>query len=370
MTHVNTIKETKCMSRPAKAIIHLDALKHNFHVVSHLVDSRIVGVVKSNAYGHGAIRVAQALEKEGIDALAVACIEEAIDLRENGIKVPIILLEGCFESHELPLVEEYKLITLLQNSEQVDMLLTYKAQQPLDIWMKIDSGMHRLGFSPNVFLREYARVKNHALINKIVLATHFSCADNPENPYTLSQITRFKQIINGLNEPVSLSSSAAILHNYNTQDDWVRPGIMLTGVSPFANRPDLQSQLKPVMELTASIIAIKELPEGCPVGYGNTYITQAPTRIGIVAIGYGDGYPQHLPTGTPVLVNNVKAHTLGRVSMDTIGIDLTHIPNVNIGTPVTLWGPNLLVSQVAGYANTIPYALLTGLQRVKRKYLG
>lgn len=354
------------MSRPAKAIIHLDALRQNFHTVRRLTQARIAGVVKSNAYGHGASRIAHTLEKEGVDALAVACIEEAIELREDGITCPIVLLEGCFESNELPLVDQYQLTTLLQNTEQVDMFLAYTAKQPLDVWLKLDTGMHRLGFNPEIFMQEYVRVKQCIHVRSIVLATHFSCADEPDNPYTQSQIECFRKTTQGLNEPVSLSNSAAILHNYKCKDNWVRPGLMLTGISPLAHN---KVNLNPVMELTANIIAIKELPAGYPIGYSNTFITTAPTRIGIVAIGYGDGYPQNLSTDTPVRVRDKPSRLLGRVSMDTLGIDLTEIPEACIGTPVTLWGAKLSVKEIAQRAQTIPYSLLTGVQRVEREYI-
>ena len=360
-------EEIKFMSRPAKAIIHLDALRHNFHTVRRLTNARILGVVKSNAYGHGVLHIAHTLETEGIDALAVACIEEAIELREGGITCPIVLLEGFFESSELALVEQYNLTTMLQNTEQVAIFLSHKTKAPIDVWIKIDTGMHRLGFHPDNFMHEYLRIKQCSHVGSIVLATHFSCSDEPDNPYTKTQIARFRKVTQGLKEPVSLSNSAAIINDYDTQDDWVRPGLMLTGISPIAN---ISIPLKPVMELTANIIAVKELPVGSPIGYGNTFITTQPTKVGIVAIGYGDGYPQHLPTGTPVQVEGQPSRLLGKVSMDTLGIDLTTLPEARVGTPVTLWGAQPCVRDIAAQAGTIPYALLTGIQRIKREYVG
>ena len=359
------------MSRPVKAVIHLDAVKENLHVVRCLTTAKVTCVVKSNAYGHGVLPISRLLEKEGADSLAVACVEEAIELRHGGIKLPILLLEGCYEASELYLAEKYQLTVLLHNTEQVNMLLRHPAKRIFDVWMKVDTGMHRLGFVPECFLDAYTRIKNSKKVRSIVLATHFSCADEPDNPYTQMQIDRFNKIVRSLNEPISLCNSAALLHNYNTHDDWVRPGLMLFGASPFPpsySHPMLK-QLKPVMELTSQIIAVKQLPDQCAIGYGGTFLTKKPTRLGLVAIGYGDGYPRHLTTGTPIMVNQHKTCLLGRVSMDIISIDLTHMPEATIGTPVTLWGRDLPAHQIAFHADTVAHTLFCGIQRMKKEYV-
>ncbi len=360
---------TEVMSRPAKAIIHLDALRHNFYVARKLTKGKIVGVVKNNAYGHGAVEISRILEKEGIDALAVACTEEAVELREAGIQTEILLLEGFFSSKELSLIEKYRFTPLLHCTEQVDMFLKFKTNQAFNIWIKIDTGMNRLGFMPEKFLSHYLKIKACPHVKKIVLATHFARADEPDNPYTCEQIKCFRQVTQGQKEEVSLSNSAALLYNYGTHDDWVRPGLMLTGVSPFKRRQIEHPPLKPVMELTSEIIAVKELNPGMSVGYGGSFVARKKTRTGVVAIGYGDGYPVTLSANAPVLIGHCRTVVIGRVSMDTLIIDLTDIPQANIGTKVTLWGPRLAVNEIARYAGTIPYALISGIQRISREYV-
>ncbi len=357
------------MSRPAEAVIDLDALRHNFYVIRKLTRARITSVIKCNAYGLGALRIARELENTGTDAFAVSSIEEAIEQRNFGVRCPIILLEGCFEASEMPLVEKHHLTTLLHCKEQVDMFLAYKPKTPLDVWIKIDTGMHRLGFSPEVFLKEYQRIINCPHIGHIVLATHFSCADEPDNPYTQKQIKQFKETINGLNHPVSMSNSAAVLQQAVPFDNWVRPGVLLGGISPLPQSHQSHQLLKPVMTLKARIIVVKEVAANEAIGYGNTYIATEPKRIGIVAYGYGDGYPHQASAGAPVMVKNTRSMLLGKVSMDMLAIDLTHIPDAGVGADVILWGAEPSVTEIAKYAKTVPYALLTGVKRVKRTYI-
>ena len=358
------------MSRPAKAIIDLNALRNNLALARNLTQSQIVGVIKADAYGHGSIPVAQVLEQENIQTLAVACIEEAIILRESGITTPILLLEGFYGADELPLIERYNLEAVIQQFDQIEILEKYQTNKPINFWLKLDSGMHRIGFLPKEFSKAYNRLKRSENVGRLVLMTHFSRADEPECDYTHTQTSVFREAIAGLSEQTCLSNSAGLLHWPSAHGDWVRPGLLLYGASPFMVAHENADQLQPVMKLSSEIIAVRDLEAGMPIGYGATYVTDRPTRVGVVAIGYGDGYPRHAPSGAPVLVNNKRTRILGRISMDMMTIDLNHLPNTRIGDTVTLWGKGLPANEVAHHAGTIAYELFCNLKRVPVRYHG
>ena len=358
------------MSRPSKAIIHLDALKHNVSVVQRLSGALICAVIKCDAYGHGALPVAKILQNKSVQAFGVACIEEAMELREAGITSPVLLMEGFFEPEELGLADKYDFTLMLHQQEQINALLAYKPKKAFSVWLKIDTGMHRLGFSSDMFMNAYQSLKSCPHVkNDIVISTHFSSAEEPEKDYTRKQIALFNSLISNMNIKCSLSNSAAIMYPYDLNTHWVRPGLMLYGVSPFVTQ-EVSCILKPVMEFKSHIIAIKKVPAGSSIGYNNTFVTKTETLLGIVSVGYGDGYPSSAPTGTPVNVDKHRTRILGKVSMDTLCVDLSNIPNVRIGSEVTLWGADLPLEEVASYTCQVPHALLTGIKRIRREYVG
>ncbi|WP_281646455.1 alanine racemase [Parendozoicomonas sp. Alg238-R29] len=356
------------MSRPTKATINLSALRHNLRFARTLAGTKVIGVIKADAYGHGAIPIAQVLEEQKVDSLAVACIEEAIVLREAGIKSPILLLEGFYGADELPVMEHYNLSAVIQQQEQIDILKRWK-KRSFNIFLKIDTGMHRIGFLSEEFPGAYKQLKECSAVNRMILMTHFSCADEPEKSATPEQIALFAKTIAGKSEETCSCNSAGILHWPEAHGDWVRPGLMLYGSSPFTTSHKLADQLKPVMEVTSQIFAIRKLGVGVPIGYGQTYVTDRPCTVGVVAMGYADGYPRHAPSGSPVLVNGQRTRILGRISMDMMTIDLTHLPNTNIGDTVTLWGNGLPATEVAHHAGTISYELFCNMKRVPIHYL-
>ncbi len=358
------------MSRPTQATINLFSLRKNLQLIRELTaGKKVIGVIKADAYGHGAIPIARVLEEQHIDYLAVACIEEAILLRDAGIKSPILLLEGFFSEDELPLMQLYNLSTVVQQPEQIKALQRWKGK-PFDIWLKIDTGMHRIGFLPDETASAYAQLKACAKVNRIVLMTHFSSADEPAQLKTPEQIRIFESLTAGYHEETCLCNSAGIMRWPAAHGDWVRPGLMLYGSSPFTEDHPLDKRLEPVMELTSQIFAIRELPAGVPIGYGETFITDRACRVGVVAAGYADGYPRQAPSGTPVLVNGQRTRILGRTSMDMMTIDLTHLPDAKTGDTVTLWGRGLPATEVAHHAGTISYEMFCNLKRVPIIYTG
>ena len=369
MFHASRIGVTSKMSRPTKATINLSALRHNLQLARDLTVGKVIGVIKADAYGHGVIPVAQVLEEQKVDCLAVACIEEAIILREAGIKSPILMLEGFYGADELPVMEHYQLSAVVQQEEQITILQQWKGK-PFDIWLKVDTGMHRIGFLPEEFPTAYQALQQCESVRRVVLMTHFSSADEPDKSKTQKQIELFNNTIAGYQEETCLCNSAGVLHWPAAYGDWVRPGLMLYGSSPFTGPHPQADKLQPAMELTSRIFAIRDFDAGTPIGYSETYITDRPSKVGVVAMGYADGYPRHAPSGTPVLVNGQRTRILGRVSMDMISIDLTHLPNTQIGDPVTLWGRGLPATEVAHHAGTISYELFCNLKRVPVHYLG
>lgn len=360
--------------RPARALIDLDALRHNYQLARELSGSRALAVVKADAYGHGAVRCAQALEGEA-DGFAVACIEEALVLREAGIAAPILLLEGFFEADELALIDQHDLWCVVHAQWQIEAIEQARLSKPLTAWLKLDTGMHRVGLHPADYQSAYRRLLASGKVGKIVLMSHFSRADEPDCGRTTEQLAVFQQAREGLSAEVSLCNSPAVLgwprlFDKSGASDWVRPGIMLYGATPFEGAQQQAERLRPVMTLESKIISVRELPAGEPVGYGARFVSERPTRVGVVAMGYADGYPRHAPTGTPVRVDGQPTRLIGRVSMDMLTVDLTDLPQAGLGSRVELWGTQVLASEVALAAGSIPYQIFCNLRRVPLLYLG
>lgn len=354
------------MTRPLRATIDLAALRHNFGIARrHAGSARLWAVVKANAYGHGLTRVVDALA-DLTDGFALIELERAVALRAAGLDLPLLLLEGFYAADELPLLIRHRLIPVLHRLDQISMLLDARWPADLPVYLKLNTGMNRLGFDA-VGLAAAGKALAGRVRN-ITLMAHFADADGPRGVDW--QIERFAAMTSGMDAPRSLANSAALLrfpHAIGGARDWARPGIMLYGGSPF---PQLQSaaalDLKPVMTLQSGIIAVQDLAPGESVGYGCTFTADRPLRVGVVACGYADGYPRHAPTGTPVLVEGLPARTLGRVSMDKLCVDLTGLPmKVGAGGTATLWGEGLPADAVATAADTISYELFCALaQRV------
>ncbi|MFZ3022837.1 alanine racemase [Pseudomonas sp.] len=355
--------------RPAQALIDLAALRHNYQLARQCSGGKALAVVKADAYGHGAVLCAQALQAEA-DGFAVACIEEALELRAAGITQPILLLEGFFEASELALIDQHQLWCVVHSLWQLDAIEQARLSRPLQVWLKLDSGMHRVGLFPEQYQAAYRRLQASGKVDKIVLMSHFARADELDCPRTEEQLAVFNAARDGLQAEVSLRNSPAILGWPQVPSDWVRPGIMLYGATPFEQAQTLAAQLKPVMTLQSKIIGVRELPAGEPVGYAARFVAERPTRVGVVAMGYADGYPRHAPTGTPVAVDGQLTRIIGRVSMDMLTVDLTDLPQTGLGSRVELWGAQVLASDVAAQAQTIPYQIFCNLRRVPRLYSG
>jgi len=355
--------------RPARARIDLDVLDHHYRLAQQLGGARVLAVVKADAYGHGAVACARALD-DVADGFGVACIEEAIELREAGIRSPILLLEGFFAADELPLIEHYQLWTVIASRWQLDLLQRHQAARPWTVWLKLDSGMHRLGFAPRDVLPAWHRLRELPWVSEIVAMTHLARADELAHACSDHQIDAFEQILETLPPatPSSIANSAALFAWPRSHREWVRPGLMLYGAHTLDGPCEIADSLCPVMQLESRIIAIRELAPGEAIGYGGTFITERATRVGVVALGYADGYPQDAPAGTPVIAHGQRTRLIGRVSMDMLTIDLTDIPHATIGSQVEFWGRNLSVNEVARHTRTSPYRLLSGLKRVKREY--
>lgn len=357
------------MTRATQALINLAALRHNFELVkSYARAQKIMPVIKANAYGHGMVQVAKALPLA--DAFAVAIIDEAVELREAGILSPITVLHGASNQAELKLAEQLRLDLVVHQLEQINLLERTTCTKPFTIWLKLDTGMHRIGITPEQFQSAYQRLQAAPNVAQVRLMSHFACADDIDNPMTLDQLSLFDRLTSGINAVKSLANSAAIMAWPQTHKDWVRPGVMLFGVSALLNWQQHTNQLKPVMTLQSTVIAIKELQPGESVGYGANWIASRPTRLAVIAIGYGDGYPRSLPSGAPILINGRIAKIAGRISMDSFSVDISDLPDVQIGTTVTLWGQGLAVERIAELANTIAYELLCQISlRVPRDYV-
>jgi alanine racemase len=348
------------MSRPIRATIDLSALRSNFGVARrHAGDAKLWAVVKANAYGHGLSRAVDALA-DLADGFALIELERAIILREAGLALPILLLEGFYTADELPLLIRHRLIPVVHRLDQIGSLLDADWPADLPVYLKLNSGMNRLGFDAAGLAA--ARKALAGKVANIVRMTHFADADGPQG--VAWQLERFNAMTAGMDNPCSLANSAALLRYPDAIGDWGRPGIMLYGGSPFADRSAEALGLKPVMTLQSEIIAVQELATGESVGYGCTFTADKSMRVGVVACGYADGYPRHAPTGTPVLVAGQRTRTLGRVSMDKLCVDLSEV-KVGAGGTATLWGEGLPADEVASAAGTISYELFCALsQRV------
>lgn len=352
------------MSRPAIAHIRLDAFRHNYRVAKQCHGGKALAVIKANAYGHGAVHCAKSIEGEA-DGFAVACLEEALQLREAEIPEPILLLEGFFEAVELPEIVANDLWIVVHAQWQLEIFLQATLKRPLQVWLKMDSGMHRVGLSPTEYVQAYRRLKGHKNVEKLVLMTHFANADNLKSDHTLQQIEIFQNTIYGLDAQTSLANSAAILCWNQAKCDWTRPGIMLYGANPLMI---VDTKLKPVMQLTSQIISIRNIKKGESIGYGSIFSAERDTIVGVVACGYADGYPRSAATGTPMAVDDKMTRLIGRVSMDMLYVDLTDIPSAHIGSKVELWGNTVSANSVAKSAGTIAYELFCNVKRAHFQY--
>lgn len=347
------------MSRPIHAKLDFSALEHNLRAIRRRTDARVMAVIKAEAYGHGLLRAAEALR--AADGFALLDLQDAVRLREAGFRQPILLLEGFFAADELPLLAEYELASVIHSPQQLAQLSAYPRRGGLAVWLKLNTGMNRLGFTPAQFPQVLETVRRHPAVGEVTLMTHFAHADDAVG--VEAQLACFDALVGGQRLPRSLANSAALLRYPQTHADWVRPGISLYGASPFAEISAEQLGLRPVMTLASEVISVTELKAGDRVGYGGSFCAERAMRIGTVACGYADGYPRHAPTGTPVLVSGQRTRTLGRVSMDMLSVDLSELPEAGIGSRVVLWGEGMPVDEVARAAGTISYELLCALAR-------
>ncbi len=353
------------MTRPARALIDLKALRANLQRVRAAAPgTRVLAIIKANGYGHGIIRVAESLHEA--DAFGVACLEEGILLREAGIAHPIVLLEGFFEAAELPEIARNHLSVVIHHEQQLRLLEKATLARPLSAWLKIDTGMHRLGFPAAQAAAAFERLRAcRNVVPRIRLMTHFANADDRDDPRTEQQLALFRQAVGDLPGERSLANSGGILGWPHSHADWVRPGIMLYGASPFTGSTGADEGLQPVMTLSSRLIAVNPLRKGDPVAYGGAFVCPEDMPVGVVGIGYGDGYPRGIAAGTPVWLRGRRVPIIGRVSMDMICIDLRGIPGAAIGDEVELWGRHLPVEEIARCASTIAWDLLCGItQRV------
>lgn len=352
------------MTPVAQARVDLGALRHNLaRARAAAPRARVMAIIKADAYGHGMLRVARALHDA--DAFGVARLEEALSLREAGIAQSIVLLEGVLDAAQLNAAAHQDLSLVLHHAAQVE-LIEHAAESlpPVKIWLKLDSGMHRLGFAPAEIPRIVQRLRHSKkVIAPLRFMTHLANADERNDATTLRQMEVFQSALTGIEGERSVANSAGILGWPQTHAGWVRPGIMLYGVSPFLNDSAEAYGLRPVMTLSSRLIALRQNKKGDAIGYGGSYVCPSDMLIGVAAIGYGDGYPRHAQTGTPVLVNGQRASLIGRVSMDMITVDLSAQPQAKVGDPVILWGEGLAAEEVAHCASTIPYELLCGVAR-------
>ena len=351
------------MPRPIRATISAAAFAHNLGIArKHAGAARIWAVLKAGGYGHGLRRAARALADA--DGFAILDVSEAIALRVDGVQKPILMLEGFFKASDLPLLVEHRVTPVIHNVEQIEMLEKTPLDGRLDVYLKVNSGMNRLGFGVENVRLAWNALKAHAAIETVTLMTHFADADGERG--VAAQLKWFSELtqpfMEGEPPPCSLANSAALLRfPEETRADWVRPGIMLYGCSPFAFKSAQEIGLKPAMTLSSEIIAVQNLQPGERIGYGGTYEAPQEMTVGVVACGYADGYPRHAPSGTPVLVAGQRTRTVGRVSMDMLCVDISGIPEAYIGTPVTLWGGGLSADEVAAAAGTVGYQLLCAL---------
>jgi alanine racemase len=352
------------MTRMIRAVIDTAALQHNLRRMRAVSGARVMAVVKANAYGHGLVQAANALREA--DALAVARLDEGMQLRAAGIRQPIVVLEGVFSGAELTTAAEADFDLVVHDPEQVRLLELDANKHAFPLWLKIDSGMNRLGFRPESFATIWRRIDTLATAPRVRrVMTHLARADEPDHAMTKEQLARFAAVTDKLGVETSIGNSAGTLLWPEARGNWVRPGLALYGVSPFAGREGVDFGLQSVMTLEAMVIAVRSVLAGETVGYGGAWRAARDSTIAIVAAGYGDGLARQLPSGTPVLVDGSSATLVGRVSMDMIAVDVTELRNVRVGSRAQLWGRDLPVEKIAARAGTIPYELLCGVsQRV------
>ena len=352
------------MPRPIEALIHADALAHNLaRVRAQAPDARVWAVVKANAYGHGLERAFGSLRSA--DGFALLDLAEAVTLRSLDWRGPILLLEGVFEARDLELCSRLNLWHVLHCEQQIAWLAVHKTHQPHRVFLKMNSGMNRLGFTPTSFRSAWARLNAMPQVDEVSLMTHFADADAPAG--IAQQVAAFDLATRDLPGERSVSNSAALLRHPEQASDWVRAGIALYGSAPDFPLNDITRwDLQPAMTLRSRLIGVQQLLPGDSVGYGSSFRAEQPMRIGIVACGYADGYPRHCASGTPALVDGRRCVTVGRVSMDMLAVDLSTVPAADLGSEVTLWGrgPNgslLAIDEVAQAAGTIGYELMCAL---------
>lgn len=356
--------------KAATAVINLDALKHNLQIIRKFSPhSKLLAVVKANGYGHGLLKIAQ--HAEGADGFGVARIEEALQLRAGGIVKPILLLEGFYSPHDLPILVTNNIQTAVHSIEQLEALEQAELETPVKVWVKLDSGMHRLGVSPEQFSSFVERLNRCDNVAKpIRFMSHFGCADELENSITQSQTNLFLELTEQYEGERSIAASAGIIAWPNSRLEWNRSGIIMYGVSPFSDDNATAHGCQPVMTLKSCLIAVRDVKAGESVGYGAIWTSERDTRVGVIAIGYGDGYPRTAPYGTPVWLNGRKVPIAGRVSMDMLTVDLGLNSLDKVGDEVVLWGNELPVEEVARHIGTIAYELVTKLTpRVEMEYL-
>jgi alanine racemase len=341
------------VTRPAHVIFDPQAVRANLRQVRKQAPGRkVMAIVKADGYGHGVVRMAQALHD--VEAFGVASIEEAVRLREAAISQPVVLLEGPFEAQELPAISVHRLESVVHNHEQVRMFAAHA--DPLTLWVKVDTGMHRLGFAPEEVPAVLAQLRRPGRILRLM--THFASAHLPGDDSVKAQMTEFHGVLGNEALESCCANSSAVLAWPDSHGDWVRPGLMLYGVSPLARVSAEDLGLRPAMTVVSALISVREVAAGGAVGYGRGFVCPENMRVGIVAFGYADGYPRHAATGTPVLVNGVRTQVIGEASMDMMAVDLRPVPDARIGDPVVLWGEGLPVEEIARAAQTIPYELL------------
>jgi alanine racemase len=353
------------------ATIDLAAIRHNLGVVRRDAPrSKVMAAIKADGYGHGAVPVARALEDHA-DAFAVAALEEALVLREAHIQAPLALLEGILSLEEARLCLRHSVQVVVNDDWQLEILESLPQGARVSLWVKLDSGMHRLGFPLGDVPGLWKRIQARPEWEFCGWITHLACADEPGNPATHEQVEAFRRALEGLPGARSIANSAGLIAWPEARADWVRPGLMLYGASPLPGKTGADLGLRPAMRFESRLIAVREYPAGAAIGYGATWRCPEAMRIGVAAVGYADGYHRSLPSGTPVMVRGRSVAMVGRVSMDMITLDLRTVPDARVGDPVLLWGPGLPVEQVAERAGTVAYELLCGLtQRVRFAHTG
>jgi alanine racemase len=349
--------------RPLKATINHQALSSNYNYIKKIANkSKVMSVLKANAYGHNLLDVAKTLKMS--DGFAVLSIEEAILLRKNGFNQIILLLEGLFDKEEVNTASKLGINITVHNHRQIDLINQIKPASPVNIHLKINTGMNRLGFVPNEIDYLLESLNSNPYIEDIILMTHFATADEKEG--INKQFKVFNQIADNYNYPASVANSAALIKFPESRLDWVRPGIMLYGLSPFEDKTAKDLELIPAMSLTSEIIAIQDIKSGDSVGYGLDFIAKKDMKIGVVACGYADGYPRHAKKGTPIAIDGHQTSLFGRVSMDMLYVDLSNISDAKISSKVELWGENISVDSVAQFSGTVGYELICAVSASQR----